>query len=211
MIDYYEHIEEYLEGTLSSELRERMTNAISYDEKLRQAVEDYPIAKLISESILEDEVRGVLGELTEDETDQEIKTNGKSINTRWSPWIIGVFFIAALCIGIYQWQRYRIIENKWAQIITNEYVFPQTNITRSTDLTSASTTEKAIQYFELRELDISEEILRKIEPKNDTVHWYLANIYFLQKDFNESKLHLQKMNDSESKMRLQKQIIKIIN
>jgi hypothetical protein len=59
-MDYFEQIEAYIDNSLSSSERLVFEEAMSRDEKLKQAVEDHSIAMDVVGSILEDEVRKVI-------------------------------------------------------------------------------------------------------------------------------------------------------
>lgn len=53
MEDFYEHIDEYIDGTLSGGTLEQFESALKQNESLRLAVENYNAAKSISEGLLE--------------------------------------------------------------------------------------------------------------------------------------------------------------
>jgi len=186
-----------------------MDVAMSSDPALKQAVEDYPIAKMISESLIEDEVRGVLGE--NDVVVKSINTARKKDGSKWGPWIIAATFIGAMIVSVYQWNRYSEIETRWTQFVENEYTFPKSNIKRSLDIEALQPLDRATYLFELRRFEESKAILLSIESQNDTIDWYLANIYFLEKEFHKSLYHLDKNDQSENSKNLKKEIYRIIN
>ena len=53
MIEYYEHIDDYIDGRLSSEARQAFEDAMKTDASLKLAVENYMDAAKLSEGLLE--------------------------------------------------------------------------------------------------------------------------------------------------------------
>ena len=56
-MDYFDHIEDYLNHKLTDEERTSFELAMQTDEKLASAVRDYPLAHTIAKSFIELEVR----------------------------------------------------------------------------------------------------------------------------------------------------------
>jgi len=103
-----------------------MDSAISKDKALKQAVEDYPIARLISESLIEDEVRGVLGENLGGNQEAGMhstvvirKTEVESKNTFIWKWLI-----AACIVGIIGWTGFELMESKNDNVLFADLVVP---------------------------------------------------------------------------------------
>lgn len=71
-MDYFDHIEEYLNKTLSESERLAFERAMEADATLKQAVEDHDAAMDLVGSILEGEIRGVI--------EEEVIRNEKLIN-----------------------------------------------------------------------------------------------------------------------------------
>lgn len=194
MIDFYEHIEAYIEGTLSPDLVTQMKTAISKDNSLKQAVADYPIAKTLSESLIEHEVREILSETKT--TDNEKGRSGA--------WIIAITLLAALAVSYYQWNRHNhqeIIHNR----IMASYTPPVSEGTRSsTSVASESNLKSAVQAFDLRQFDQSKEILEKLSPKNDSIYYYLAHIALIENKIGKAKSYERKISTLELKKDLTK-------
>ncbi|MBK9687552.1 MAG: hypothetical protein IPO65_07200 [Saprospiraceae bacterium] len=63
MISYFDWLDDYMEGKLSPQQRLDFEQATEQDEKLRHAVENYPLLKQLSASLIEDETRQMLKDL----------------------------------------------------------------------------------------------------------------------------------------------------
>lgn len=163
-----------------------MKLAIDQDNALKQAVVEYPLLKA------------------------ENKIHKKDGN-KYGPWIISVTLIAALCVSYYHWERHTNQELKWTQIMETEYVFPAANTAKISPLEQLSTTQKAIDLFDLKDFSSSEELFNSVKTENDTTHWYLANLYFINQEFYKSRFHLNKLKASEKTNKLKSLIDKIIN
>lgn len=183
MIDYYEHIEGYREGSLSPEVHQQMTAAMSNDKVLKQAVEDYPIARMISESLIEDEVRGVLAET------QKIEPKGKAKRGKSGPWIIIITLLAALAVSYYQWERHSKQEVIHKRIMASSYEPPAPyKGTRGTsEIGNDVNMINGIKAFDLRRFKESKAILEELTPKTDNIYYYLAHIALIENKIGLAK------------------------
>lgn len=173
-----------------------METAMSKDKALKQAIEDYPIAKMISESLIEEEVRGVLGE------GSVTKPKEKAQRGKSGPWIIVTILIAALTVSYYQWNRHskqEIIHNR----IMASYTPPPANGTRGVmDIGNKFNTMSGIQAFDLRRFQESKDIFEKISPKTDTIYYYLAHIAIVENKIGKAKSYEKKITSTKFKKEL---------
>lgn len=184
MIDYYEYIEAYLEGNLEDDLRSQMEIAMSKDSDLKQAVLDFPIAKMISESLIEEEVRKIIAE----DQFEEPARRGK-----YGPWVITITLIAALATSYYQWNRHSRQTKMYASVMEN-YSPPINKGTRGIE-SSDNPFNEAIKAFDLRDFETSSTIFKNIKPKSDSIYWYLGHIALINGDIYEAKHYSKKISD----------------
>lgn len=203
MIDYYEQIEAYIEGSLSPEVHQQMEAAMSNDEALKQAVEDYPIAKMISESLIEDEVRGILIE-SEGSTSKVKVQRGKS-----GPWIISITLLAALAVSYYQWNRHTTQTKLYAEVM-KDYNPPINKGTRG-NTAKSSILDQAIKEFDLRNFDASYDLFKGMSPKSDSIYWYLGHISLINGKVYEAKNYSNKIGEKSLKEDLVQYIGQIID
>ena len=119
MIDYYDHIDDYVNGLLQGEELKAFVGAMAEDVELAAAVENHGVAMDVIGSLIEDEVREVIGEVESEEdlssTAQVEGIDSGKGNVRWMRILRGV---AAACVvgivgywGIAQYQ-YNELEKK---------------------------------------------------------------------------------------------------
>lgn len=72
MEDFYEHIDDYMNGLLSSEALAQFEVELGRNDSLRIAVDNYDAAKAISEGLLEVDVLSVISELDREHPNQHI-------------------------------------------------------------------------------------------------------------------------------------------
>ena len=63
MNDFYDHIEDYISGRLSSQDKTEFEAAMQSDPDLSEAVQNFHLAKKLSASLIEDETRQVLNSI----------------------------------------------------------------------------------------------------------------------------------------------------
>ncbi len=185
MIDYYEHIESYLEGTLDPTLKAQMDIAISQNSELKQAVADYPIAKMITESLIENEVRSVLAQ-------ENLKPPVR--RGKYGPWIITITLISALAVSYYQWNRHTRQTKLYATVMEN--YSPPINKGSRGDNSTGLKLDEAIKAFDIRDFQTSKELFKSIKPKTDSIYWYLGHIALINGDIYEAKHHSKKISDA---------------
>jgi hypothetical protein len=89
MLDFFEHIDDYVQGKLNAKDKLTFENELKENELLKAAVENYDLAKEISLGFLEAYIRGVLSDT------KPIAKSPKKPNYKWI-WVV----IAALLLTI---------------------------------------------------------------------------------------------------------------
>lgn len=182
-MNYYDHIESYLEGRLSEDMKHQMEREISGNNALAEAVENYPLAKEISRSIIEDETRQILDAIPNDYyAEQKSKFD-------WSPWIIAAMFIGAMLVSYYQWQRHDRESKIYASAI--EQYTPIKYAGLKGDSTKQTGYEAAIDHYELGEYEKSNDALANIN--NAEADYLRANNYFLLGQYRQALKELKKV------------------
>lgn len=88
MKDFFEQIEDYLEGRLSEEDKVTFEKEMSQNPQLKQAVNDYDILGMIGDALIEEEVKKSVEQVLEEE-------DRKTEYRKYIKWIIA---IVALCL-----------------------------------------------------------------------------------------------------------------
>lgn len=176
-----------------------MEKAITNDHALKQAIENYPIARLISENIIEQEVRGIL---TEQQSDEPARRG------KYGPWVITITLIAALAVSYYHWNRYSSQAKIYAAVMKS-YSPPINKSTRGIE-SSNDKVQSAIKAFDLRDFKTSYDILKAIKPKSDSIYWYLGHIALISGNVYEAKLHSKKISDEEMRADILQYVDRII-
>ena len=163
-----------------------MDKAIADDSSLRQAIADYPTARLISESMIEKEVRDII---SQNETKDPKKDAQRG---KYGPWIITITLISALAVSYYQWNRHTSQTKIYAEVMKT-YSPPINKGTRGSGPTSDAMNQ-AIREFDLRNIDASYDLFKGIKPKSDSVYWYLSHIALINGDVYEAKHYSKRIS-----------------
>ena len=174
-----------------------MDSAISKDKALKQAVEDYPIARLISESLIEDEVRGVLGENLGGNQEAGMhstvvirKTEVESKNTFIWKWLI-----AACIVGIIGWTGFELMESKNDNVLFADLVVPTIWDSRSSDDTNLI--QNAINEYQSGNTDFAKSKLRNYNT-NQANYW-LGEIYFNEEKYDSVLIQIPTISEAFEK------------
>lgn len=173
----------------------KMEAAIAKDPQLRQAVDDFPIAQKIADSIIESEVRDVLREVSSSTNNTMTLHKAKP---NYAPWMIAATFIAAMWVSYYQWNRYDHQQKIYASVMEKYQPLPTVG-DRSTSLITQDKLSEAFRLYDLRKYDESLELFKEITPKTDTIHFYMSHLYLVQNKINLSKKHYNKIEDANLK------------
>jgi len=193
-MDYFDHIEDYLNHKLTDEERTSFELAMQTDETLASAVRDYPLAHTIAKSFIELEVRQQLESLSQEKA-QSMGRKLFSIRR-----IAAIFIIAVggfLLYKIFSPDRYSPDE-----IYATLYEKPYSNITRA-EKDSLSSLDSALYYFEEEHWDDAKILLTRLLNVDSLVmksQYYLGHIAMANKDYAEAKIkfgHIVSLGESQ--------------
>lgn len=171
---YFEWLDDYMEGKLSPQQRLDFEQAMKGDEKLRHAVENYPLLKQLSASLIEDETRQMLKDLE----------NKKSVtdNTRRLWW----WLAAAVFVGLVAYINKSIFFSTTPgneQIMADDYIKPESQKIKG-EATDTLTLTRAIDLFDRNHLTEALPLFQA-PATNDSLQTlsnrYLAHIYLRTK------------------------------
>lgn len=228
MMDYYDQIEEYLNNALSEVEKIAFEEAMRKDEQLRAAVESHGAAMDVVGSILEGEVRGIIDNeelkigdkdlMVDDEGDGK-RANGKleaeggklsgveveegvrkGANVRrmiWIRWVAAA--VVVLLLGWWGMDRFNNKMDIEDEIFAKFYT-PLPTLGTKSNGKLRSKLDSALYYYDIRDFDRSRELFETFIPEdtNDTIAIHLTHLYFLDRNYTESKKMLNIVSDSSS-------------
>jgi len=99
-MNYYDHIDDYVAGILSDELKQAFEAAMVDDASLRSAVDNYDDAKSISEGLLEIDMMDTISRLKAEKSNSQKVDKIKSANPQTKIFTIRRLMAAASLIGL---------------------------------------------------------------------------------------------------------------
>lgn len=189
MIDYFEHIEAYIDGNLEISVRADFEKKMRSDRSLKLAVENHPIAKRIANGLVEIEALEILTKI-------KAEKNNKVKRFRIGKWIGGVAAVGSV-VFFSMWAMNNLGgQVDYAQLAAEYYISPKTNTTRGAE-TPEEPLEKAKYLFTLNDYGESREMLLQMltDEENDEAPLYLAHISFLKGDFDSVESYLDQIDD----------------
>lgn len=172
MNPYFEWLDAYMDGSLSDEDRLAFEKAMSSDEKLKHAVDNYELLKKISASLIEEETRETLAAFS---AELHKPAPVKKLN-RW--WLVAA---AVLFVGLASYWLISIanVDTDPEKIMADLYLKPPIAAHRGENADS-SQLAKAIDLFDRNHLEEATPLLQQA-PSNDSLqnisNRYLAHIY----------------------------------
>jgi len=187
--DFYAHIDAYKQGILKGELLVSFEQEMERNDSLRLAVDNYDVAKDISEGLLELDMMETLKQLKtqRDKTMQsQVKDNAKIIdlkesdtqtpstfltNWNWKKWLAAAAMIGLILISGWWFMDYRVEQQYIAQVQEN-YEWPEDpDATKSVDTVGMTDFEKGKFYFRTNNYKkslpfLERHILREKDPKS---------------------------------------------
>jgi hypothetical protein len=184
MTDYFDLIDDYMDNKLSPEGKSSFEAAMAADTKLAHAVENYPLIKKLSASLIEDEVRQEIERL--EGSKQREKKVRKTI-PMWK-YLAAAASIAGVIVSAYFINKdFGNISNDL--IIENLYQRPASQGTRGIE-EDMNRIDSAILHFEKNDFEGAKALFTP-RPSSDSlakvVDYYLANIAFNTKDYASSE------------------------
>ena len=189
---YFEWLDDYMEDRLSPQQRLDFEEAMQADEKLKHAVENYPLLKKLSASLIEDETRQMLKDL---DNKQAMPDNSRRL---W--W----WLAAAVFVGLMAYIGNILLsaspDNK--QLFADLYLKPQPKAERG-GVSDTLTLTRAIDLFDRNHLDEAKPIFQSLATTDSLqlmANYYLAHIELrTQKLQQADSLFLGLQNDATYK------------
>ncbi|MFT4534014.1 MAG: hypothetical protein ACJA1A_003537 [Saprospiraceae bacterium] len=99
MIDYYDHIDDYVNGLLTGAELDAFEAAMVEDSGLADAVANHDVAMEVIGSLMEDEVRGVIGEVERESTSSLAQdVDSQDVQKGKIRWMKVIRIVAAACV-----------------------------------------------------------------------------------------------------------------
>ncbi len=207
MIDFYEYIDDYMEGVLDAEMRQAFEEAMKQDTSLRTAVDNYPEAKKLAEGLLELDLMETLENARTSESTAKVVTmdtsQPKPRSSRTRPWMVAASIAALLTIAYIGFQD-ASGSSDFDQIWRTEYVKPlDPNATKTTEQ-PASPFNAGKYFFALNDFEEAEKWFTEAlnigsNPSEiSEIQYWLGHSYMNQKKWDQAKTALQKSNHPEA-------------
>ena len=190
MIDYYDQIDDYVNGLLQGEELVAFEAAIGADSELASAVENHDVAMGVIGSLIEEEVRGVIKEEDDEEENLSNISDQKDNypkalhgNVRW---IKVIRYVAAACVvGIVGYWGLSNLNNEIQVQFTEVYSEPGWPSQRGDETNEL--TEIFVQYFGGNK-NRAKSDLRSIKLEDASL--WLAEIYLQEEKFDSVLMYV---------------------
>jgi len=204
MEDYFEHIDDYMEGKLSSDQHALFKKEIVKNSSLKEAVSNYHDAKKLSEGFLEADIMETLSSIEFQEKEPSAKTKTPS-QFKWLK-ILGMLLVLFL-IGLKIGKNIKSKTNK--EEILASYIKPiDMDATKSIDTVGMNSFEKGKYFFALNKFQESEEWLtlylsnEKNEKALSRGFYWLGSAHLEQWEVSEAKEAWSKSDEENANKNL---------
>ncbi len=187
MNDYYDHIDDYINGSLTEAERTEFERALSTDPSLQAAVDNYDDATLLSEGLLELDVLETIGKLEGEGGHREGSAEVKQVQRATKTFTLRRWLMVASMVGVVCLSGWWIVnqnEQSRRDKLWASYERPiDPDATKSIDTSRMDRFQLAKYYFALNEFEKSRNVLNTLlENTNnrDTIgqsHFWLAHVY----------------------------------
>lgn len=200
MIDYFDHIEDYLKGNLDDELRQSFDEELAKNEDLQLAVDQYSETQEVLDYLIEEDIALSIGNVRD-----EIKPQTESISKpkkiiRFTPLRIAAslaVLIISTMIVLTQINKNRAID------IMDYYQFPVNKSVRGVSVDKELS--KAHMAFDRRDFKLADSLFTYLIIKNDLnleeANRYIGHSAFVMKNYKKALVHFQeslKLNSPEN-------------
>ncbi len=209
MMDFYDHIEHYLENSLSETERTAFEEAMANDESLKAAVANFPAAKTLSEGLLELDLLETIENIQQDTSDNSSSVPATKIIPKPSrgltqKWAMAASFVGLLGVAYLGYRNAQIDTHD--QIWEQQYQRPyDSSTTKSTDLDALDDFAAGKYHFALNDFKNAENFLTKVLSENqnqDTLskaHYWLGHVYMNRKQWDQAIQSLQQSKEERAK------------
>jgi len=196
MKDFYEHIDEYMEGSLSPIQVAEFEAEIKRDSSLELAVNNYHDAKKLSEGLLELDMMESLGKLEEEDSVAREKISEDNSETKKSAgrkWFLLLGLVGILLLGAL-WLSKDGNSGLDKEMILASYERPvNADATRSIDTVGMNSFEKGKFFFALNRFEDSEQWLKEYVTIEKNINLLSQAYYWL------GAAHLEQWEVDEAK------------
>lgn len=203
MEDYFDYIDDYMDGSLSSDNRIRFEKELEANPSLRLAINNYHDAKKLSEGLLELDMMGTLSRHKELSNQSSIQL-GHSKKRRL---LLGIILLISIGLASW-WFRKQTLEKNKKQILAT-YIRPiDNNATKSLDTIGMDAFRKGKYYFSLNRFEESEVwLLLYLSEENDKKlisrgHFWLGAAHLEQWELSEAKKAWSQSGEKDAKENL---------
>ncbi len=206
MGDYFDYIDDYMMGNLSSEKKAQFEKELLKNESLKVAVNNYNDAKKLSEGFLEVDMLDTLSRVKSKEHISTKKDN--SVSTPKRRYLIGILILSLITIAVWWWAQQQNIEDQKTQVLAS-YIKPvDINATKSIDTMGMTSFEKGKYFFSLNRFDEAELWLKLfVSEKNEKIsisrgYFWLGAAHLEQWELSDAKKAWKKSDEKEAKHNL---------
>lgn len=202
MTDYYDHIDDYINGLLTGEERAAFKAAMAKDAGLAAAVENHDVAMDVIGSMIEDEVRGVIGEVESGDEVASVKAENDAMpkkgKIRWMRVLSGAAAACLIgCVGYWAVGKYQygqLEEEIFAHYFENSK--PLNGGVRGELTTNHNVLDSIIYYFDLNENEKSLELIQstKTIADKEAVFKYKMHNLFMLEDYDQIIIEANSQN-----------------
>lgn len=201
-MDFYEHIEDYINGNLSEDDLAAFKEEMAHNVELQKAVENHGVVEDALALLIEEDVRGVIAGINKAQGSKpdKIRALQKQGNSRQPLYVIAASFLVVLASYL---TLDTYIKSQYShQAVLDQYYVPPSNpyATRTVGF-EGPPLEEAMFLFDLRRFDESQTIFEKLLLNNSNqkdlsiIHFYLGNIAFIKNDIIRAKEYLAQTED----------------
>lgn len=190
-MDFFEKIDDYIQGKLSAAERQQFEAAMQSDPALQFAVEEYETGLKLSEALLESDMAQTLAQLRIDEGQKtSVATVRPMPNKPWRRYVLAASVAGLLALGTYLVVRPNPVYTQ-EQIMAEHYRAPVYDMERSRDINNLTDLESAQYLFHMKSYEASEKKLLNILSRGATsdrseAQYYLGHIYLLAGDYDKA-------------------------
>lgn len=210
MKDFFEHIDDYMEGTLSIDERAAFEAEMNRNISLKNAVMNYHDGKKLSEGLLELDIAATLEKLQQEananEQDRAAIQNKNGSNMR--RWLLLLGLVGGVLALLWWFGNRDTMGLDKSQILASYERPIDEEVTRSVDTIGMNHFQKGKHFFILNRFQESEEWLKRyIEIEKDQkllsqAYFWLGSAHLEQWEVKEAKSVWSKSEETKAKTNL---------
>lgn len=208
MKDFFEHIDDYMDGNLSSSDRAAFEVEMDNNLELKTAVQNYHDAKKLSEGLLEADMMETLNKLRAEEEEGEKMRGGVKKERGFNRKLVLVFGLLGLIALSWWFMNSNKSKLNKEEVLANYERPIDQDITRSNDTIGMDFFQKGKHFFILNKFNESEQWLNKAtqqekdKKKLSQVYYWLGSAHIEQWEVKEAKRAWSESEEEEAKRNL---------